>query len=258
MEEKEGILLIAKMLISGENYKSALNHLKNGLKKYPNDPGILTQLSVVYELLEKFDKSKDMLEKALKYDSNYARAHYIKGIDFQNEGNLKQAEKEFLLAIENYPKYSNKMIGEHISESHTNLGSVYYLQGKHRDAINEWRLAVTYDPNNCEAKNNLRQFSDKPIEKPETGEDCEYFIDRGVELSEEGRLAESIKTLKKAYLLKPDHPLVHYNIGLVYGKLGNFENARKHLEKFLKLEPNHAEAHKLRELIEKIKRGDFK
>ena len=258
MKEIEKILTATKILISDERYKDALELLKEGLEKYKDDPGILTQLSILYELLGDFKKSKEMLEKAIELCPAYSRAHYIKGIDCQNEGDLQQAEKEFQTAIENYPKYEDMFLKEHLSEVHNNLGTVYYLLGKHEKAIKEWKLAITYGRNNTEARNNLREFSNKPIDKPETGKDFEYFVDRGIELSEEGRLVESIRVLKKAYSLKPDNSLLNYNIGLVYGKIGDFENALKHLEKFLKLEPNHKESAKIRKLVRKIKRGDFK
>ena len=254
---KEKILVRSKILISEGSYDKALELLNESLNKFKDDSGILTQLSIVYELLEDFEKSKAMLEKALISDPDYPRAHYIRGVDCQNEGELEQAEKEFQIAIDNYPNYEDSFRNEHISEAHLNLGTVYYIIGKHEDAIKEWRLALTYDKNNQEARKNLAEFSDKPIEIAETGKDCEYLIDRGVSLSEEGRLIEAIRVLEKAYSKNPDHPLVHYNIGLVYGKYGDFDKAGFHLEKFIELAPNHKEVNKIKELVKKIKRGDF-
>jgi len=258
MDEKEKTIIKAKVFISDQNPKAALKILTKALEKYKEDPAILTELSVAYELLGDFDKSKESLEKAINSDPNFPRAHYIKGIDCQNEGNLKEAEKEFEIAIENYPKYSGKMRNEHLSEAHTNLGTVFYLQGKKEEAIGQWRLAVSFDSNNTKARNNLSEFSNKTNEAAEAGEDDKYLIDRGISLSEQGRLVEAIRVLKKAESVKPDNALIHYNIGLVYGKTGDFVNAQKHLERFLEIEPKRPQAPKIKELIKKIKRGDFK
>ena len=258
MDEKEKIIIKAKVFVLNQNPETALKLLTKALEKYKEDSAILTELSVVYELLEDFDKSKESLEKAIKSDSNFPRAHYIQGIDCQNKGNLKQAEKEFEIAIENYPKYPDRMRNEHLSEAHTNLGAVFYLQGKTEDAVGQWRLAVSYDSNNVEARNNLSEFSNKTNKAIETEEDYEYLMDRGISLSEQDRLIEAIRVLKKAKLIEPNNALIHYNLGLVYGKKGDFVNAQKHLEKFLKLEPKHIEAPKIKELVKKIKRGDFK
>ena len=258
MNEKEKTIIKAKVFISDQKPEKALKLLTKALKKYEEDPAILTELSVVYELLDDFDKSKESLEQAIKSDPNFPRARYIKGIDYQNEGNLKQAEEEFEIAIENYPKYPDRMRNEHLSEAHTNLGTVFYLQGKSKEVIGQWRLAVSYDSHNVEARNNLSEFSNKNNEVVNIGEDHEYLIDRGVSLSEQNRLIEAIRALKKAELINPDNALIHYNIGLVYGKNGDFANAQEHLEKFLKLEPKHTEAPKIKELVKKIKRGDFK
>jgi len=257
MDKIEKVLFKAKMLISEGNYGRALNILNKSLKEFIDNPGILTQLSIVYELMEDFVKSEDMLEKAFESDPNYARAHYIKGIDYQNNGDLKKAENEFLLAIDNYPNYQDSFRNEHISEAHCNLGTVYYLMKKHDEAVNHWRLAITYDRNNIEASNNLRDFSDKPIKEAISGKNIEDFIDRGVELSEEDRLVESIQVLKKALDLDKNHPLANYNMGLVYGKKGDFDKALEHFETFLENAPEHPEASKIKDLIMKIKNGDF-
>lgn len=258
MDEKEKTIMKAKIFIFDQNPEKALKILTKALEKYGEDSAILTELSVVYELLEEFDKSKESLEKAIKSDYNFPRSHYIKGIDCQNGGDLEQAEKEFEIAIENYPKYPNSVKNEHLSEAHTNLGTVFYLQGKTKEAIGQWRLAVSYDSNNTEARNNLSEFSNKTNETVESGKDYEYLMDRGISLSEQGRLIESIRVLKKAESIKPDYALIHYNIGLVYGKYGDFTSAQKHLEKFLELEPKHPGASKIKELIKKIKRRYFK
>jgi|SRR3989344_6538010 len=258
MDEKEGRLMQAKILIGGEFYEQSRDLLLKTLKKYKEDAELLTQLSIVYELLEEYQKSKECLQRALKSDPQCPRARYITGIDFQNEGKLKEAEAEFQIAIENYPKYADKMRNEHLSEAHTNLGTVLYLQGKQEEAIKEWRLAITYDEENSEARNNLSEFSKKPKEKIDLGEDYKYLMDRGSSLSEEGRISEAIKVLEKALSIKPDDALINYNLGLVYGKNGDFDKALKHFAKFLNLDPKHKEAPKIKELIKKIKRGDFK
>ncbi len=224
MEEKEGRLIQAKILISGEFYEQARDLLLEALKKYNEDSELLTQLSVVYELLEDYSQSKECLERALKADPECPRAHYIKGIDLQNEGDLKGADEEFQTAIENYPKYADKMRNEHLSEAHTNLGTVLYLQGKQEEAVKEWRLAITYDKRNSEARNNLAEFSKKPKEKIDLGENYEYLMDRGSSLSEAGRIPEAIKVLEKALSIKPDNSLINYNLGLVYGKKGDINN----------------------------------
>lgn len=258
MDEKEGRLMQAKMLLGGEFYEQSRDLLIKTLKRYEEDAELLTQLSIVYELLEEYQKSKECLQRALKSNPKCPRARYIQGIDLQNEGKLKEAEAEFKIAIENYPKYADKMLDEHLSEAHTNLGTVLYLQGKQEEAVRAWRLAITYDSENSEAKNNLREFSKKPKEKIDLEEDYEYLMDRGSSLSETGRISEAIKVLEKALAIKPDNALINYNIGLVYGKNGDFDKALKHFEKFLDLDPKHKEAQKIKELVKKIKSGDFK
>src|SRR3989344_4363207 len=117
MDDVEKILIKSQVLISSGLHKKSLSLLKNSLKKYKNEPGILTQLSVIYELLGDYNKSKEMLENAIKSDPNYPRAHYIKGVDCQNEGNLKQAENEFQISIEYYTIYGGSLRDMNLSDA---------------------------------------------------------------------------------------------------------------------------------------------
>jgi len=256
MKSFDKLILKANILIANKNYEKALSLLNKTLKQDKNNPEIYTRLSIIYDFLQDYKKSKEMLEKSLEIDPNYPRAHYLKGIDLENERKLKQAEKEYLIAIKNYPKYNDPLKNEHLSEAHTNLGTVYYGLGQYENAVKEWRLGFIYDKNNKEAKNNLKEFS-KPFKEKIKEKNFEYFLERGINLLEQDRLSESIRVLKKAYSLKPKNILINYNIGLVYGKLNDFKNASKHLKKFLRLAPSHKEAHKIKELVKKIDEGYF-
>jgi len=257
MDEKEKILIRVKLLVSRGEHSKAKKILISSLEEYPKDAGFLIQLSITYELLGEFDKSEEFLEEALVSEPNYARAHYIKGIDLQNKGDLQGAEKEFQIAIENYTNDTDIMRNSHLSEAHNNLGTVMYLQGKQGEAIKEWRLAVSYDRNNEEARNNLADFSDESKENIEIEEDYEYLMNHGSSLLDARRTAEAIKTLSNAYSIKPDNAIINYNLGLAYGHMGNFDKSLFHLQNFLGLEPKHEEAAKIKMLVKKIKRGDF-
>ena len=55
----------------------------------------------------------------------------------------------------------------------------------------------------------------------------------GYILLKNGRTDEAIKVLKKAVLLLPDNPTVHYHLALAYIKSGNPDIAKEHLVKAL-------------------------
>ncbi len=95
--------------------------------------------------------------------------------------------------------------------------STFAVQRSHvfRDGITLWKDAVRKSPNKARASLNL-----------------------GVMLQRSNRLEEAREMLEQALGKRPKgHPLVHYNLGLVYSDLGNYERAITHLGEYLKRNP---------------------
>ena len=64
------------------------------------------------------------------------------------------------------------------------------------------------------------------------------MINRAIQLSNEGRLDESIKLFKDVLAVEAMEPNANYNIGLVYIKKEEYENALVHLKKSLRMIKN--------------------
>ncbi len=62
----------------------------------------------------------------------------------------------------------------------------------------------------------------------------------------------AIRSFEKAISLAPDWPDVYYNLGLLYGKTGNYEKAIQNLKKYLELTPNSSDSKQVREYIYKL------
>ncbi|REJ73453.1 MAG: tetratricopeptide repeat protein [Acidobacteria bacterium] len=58
------------------------------------------------------------------------------------------------------------------------------------------------------------------------------------------------KLLEVALAFDPDHAVGHYTLGRVYAGLGDIPAAKKHLNRFLELSPNHPEAGDARSMLE--------
>lgn len=65
----------------------------------------------------------------------------------------------------------------------------------------------------------------------------------------------ALAALKRAEELKADHALVQRLLGRVYYVAGDYANAVRHLERFLELDPKHAEADQDRELVAYMKKS---
>ncbi|MBN2718116.1 MAG: tetratricopeptide repeat protein [Deltaproteobacteria bacterium] len=65
---------LAGMLIERDEFPDALSVLETQLIMYPNDPGLLNNLGVVYKRMHYQEKARAALERAVKTDPAYARA----------------------------------------------------------------------------------------------------------------------------------------------------------------------------------------
>ena len=61
---------------------------------------------------------------------------------------------------------------------------------------------------------------------------------------------ESLKLAEKAK--QPDNPTVHYHLGLAYNKTGEFDLAKQHLQRVLKIDPQYRDANEVKKLLNQI------
>jgi len=99
-----------------------------------------------------------------------------------------------------------------------NLGVTLAADGRHEEAIADYRQAVAIDAGYADARANL-----------------------GHELLRTGKLDEAYDTLVEALRLKPDAPVALGDLGVALAARGNFEEARQKLAESLRLAPGDAE-----------------
>lgn len=140
-----------------------------------------------------------------------AEVHFRKGYEAQMRGDLEEAIAHYRRSIELCPT----------AEAHTFLGWAYSFQGKNEEAIRECEVAIQIDPD----------FGNP-------------YNDIGAYLIELGRLEEAIPWLKKAMLAKRYEPrhYPHMNLGRVYAKQGNVQDAIAELKRALEIEPSYLAA----------------
>lgn len=72
-----------------------------------------------------------------------------------------------------------------------------------------------------------------------------FYLSIGNNLDLLGEPKKAIEVYKKAIKLKPDDHLLHYNLGVTYNNMSNFEDAKKSLKMALFSNPNHPGSHVL-------------
>ncbi len=66
---------------------------------------------------------------------------------------------------------------------------------------------------------------------------------------------QAIESYKKAEAAYPDFPALHYNMGWLYGKLGNVEQAIQHLQKYIVLAPDASDVTEVQSYIVVLKQA---
>lgn len=143
-----------------------------------------------------------------KPEREIAQELFEKGYKLQMEGKVEEAILNYQKSIEVYPT----------AEAHTFLGWSYSFQGRHNEAIEECKKAISIDPD----------FGNP-------------YNDIGAYLIELGKYDEAIEWLLKATQAKryESYCYPHYNLGRVYEKKGNWVKALEYYELSLKENPDY-------------------
>ena len=197
-------------LIVDEIFNSATqNHKKNDFKnaahlynqvliKDPNHFGSIFHLGSIYLLKKILIKAKQLFEKAVKIQPDYAEAHHNLGQSYKELGDVDKAIKCFQRAIKIQPK---------ILASHNNLGIIQKELGKNDEAIECFQNAIEIQPEFATSHNNL-----------------------GIVYITIKQYENAIKCFEKAIKINKQFTMAHYNLGKVYKELKNYTKAIKCFE----------------------------
>ena len=70
-----------------------------------------------------------------------------------------------------------------------------------------------------------------------------FYVRIGNNLDMLGEPRKAVEVYKQAIKIKPDTPVLYYNLGVTYLRLNNLEEAKKNFKKELFMSPNHANSH---------------
>jgi len=112
--------LISSAYLMQKDTVSALNALKEGYEKYPNDNAVLEGMIQIYMDLNKTDEAMANLEKAIAQDPTVPRYHFAQGALYEKTGHEEKAMEIYKKTIELDPTFFN---------AYYNLGALYYNKG---------------------------------------------------------------------------------------------------------------------------------
>ena len=143
---------------------------------------------------------------------------------------------------------------EEKAEKHFNLGLDYGLNDQVNKAIEEFKLAIKYKPDDAYVHYILgiayeeKGLIDKAIEEYKLA--IKYkpdFVDAhcylGVLYGEQGLIDKKIEEYKLAIKYKPDFAEVHFGLGVAYSHKGLTDKAIEEYKMAIKYKPGYAQAH---------------
>lgn len=136
-----------------------------------------------------------------------AYQHYLEGCRFdEDESTFERAEAAYRRALELDPSLANAL---------TNLGNLMYRRSRLQEAENFYVRALQIDP-----------------EQPEA------FYNLGFLLYDRGDVGAAVLNFRRAVRSDPAFADAHFNLGMALCDLGQREEARRHWETYLELDPN--------------------
>ena len=114
----------------------ALEVLKEGFEKYPQDNGILTSMIQMYLDLDKTEEAMKYLQMAIEQDPGNATFNFALGTLYEKQGNEEKAIETYKKAIELKDDYF---------DAYYNLGALYYNKG-----VQQIEIANSIPPNENE------------------------------------------------------------------------------------------------------------
>ena len=166
------------------------------------EQALFERLSLVQNRVELYEK------KVADYPEN-ARAHYLLGLTYVEQGRLALGLQFFERAIALNPSYAPAFHGK---------GRVLYQRNQIAQAIRAYEWACQLDTQLYDA-----------------------FNDLGQAYHQSGRYDRAVAAYRRALEIKPDLALVHSNLGMAYAMQGNFNAATTSFKRSIELDPEAAD-----------------
>lgn len=207
----EARLTLARLLIAEKRYSEGRSEFSRLLQERPTDPDILYPSAML--ALQEGDRKtgRDLLERLLKtrYADKSSVYFFLGQMDEEDE------RPEDALA-----RYRQVVAGEQYLTARARTAQILMQQGKLEQALKSLRDAA----------------GKTPIEKNR------LIAAEAALLRDAKRHDEAFKVLDAAVRAQPDNTELLYEAAMAAEKLGKFEQMEAHLNKLIKLKPDHAHA----------------
>ena len=232
---------LAEIADRQQNTEKALAYLVAAKKREPENPEVLFEFGKVCLERNLVDDAMTALEKAVALKPDQDSYVYFLGSANVARGDLPKAASLFAELLQKKP---------HDAILNYAVGAVYYLQAKYTEAESSLKQSLAAQPDQVAASYYLGLTYDAigdddravPVFRDLLQGHPQHapsYVKLGGILLREHQYDEAQQDLERAVLLDPDSVEAHYQLGLLFRRLGKTAEAESQLAESSKLETEH-------------------
>jgi adenylate cyclase len=195
------------------------------------------------------DQARLMFEKAIDIEPNFAGAYAGLGFTYYEQWAMQWSQDSQSLDRALELAREAIAIDDSLSEAYTLLSHVYLWKKQLEQAIVAIKRTIDLDPNDADSYADLAEtliWAGNPSEALGLIEKAmrlnphypvSYLITLGFAYSTMERFEEGATALKTALTRSPDHIYVNLMLAIIYNETGREEEARSHVAKALRVNP---------------------
>jgi adenylate cyclase len=197
-------------------------------------------------------QARQMFEKALELDPQYAEAYAFLGSTYFREWSLQWSQDS--QALEQALALAQRAVAldDSLAQAHVTLGTVYLWKKQYNQAIAEAERAIALDSNFAEAYTWLGEAL-RRVGRPEEALGLVekamrlnphyppfYLFQLGEAYRFTGRYEEAIAAYKRVLTHNSNFLLAHLGLAVIYSELGREEEARAEAAEVLRINPKYS------------------
>ncbi|NTW21249.1 MAG: tetratricopeptide repeat protein, partial [Nostocales cyanobacterium W4_Combined_metabat2_030] len=229
---------------SSGKYPEAITALQQAVQSQPDFVPAWDNLSLVYRESNQLDKALAAINQAIQLQPNNPNLYNQKYLVLRDLKRYREAAAAINKAIELSPR----------AAFYNNRGNVRDDLGDKPGAIDDFNLAIKFNPNYAPAYNNRGIVRNDLGDKPGAIDDytlaikfnpnlAEAYYNRGIVRNELGDKPGAIDDYTQAIKFNPNYALAYYNRGIVRYELGDKQGAIDDFNQAIKINPNLAQAY---------------
>ena len=207
---EDTLTLLGRLYVDQNQIPEAIQLFENALKINSNSPMLLLQTGLAYQQLGDHQKAAEIFRRGLDDGPNSQFLRKNLAAALMDQGQIDEAETEYLKVVKKDPKDGEAFLG---------LGTISLKRQLYEQALQHFKKANTYLPNNVEASYKLAKLHEDLGHLEEAQNGFEQLLRIHHKSNEDYTLPQ----LRNQSIF-----LTH--LGLIAKELGNFDKATNYFE----------------------------